>query len=59
MKKAVILARVSTQQQEFERQINELTEFANRMNLQIVKVFANKISGAKKKRRPSRNSGND
>jgi DNA invertase Pin-like site-specific DNA recombinase len=48
MKKAVILARVSTQQQEFERQINELTEFANRMNLQIVKVFANKISGAKK-----------
>ena len=48
MKKAVILARVSTQHQEFERQINELTEFANRMNLQIVKVFANKISGAKK-----------
>ena len=48
MKKAVILARVSTAQQEFERQINELTEFANRMNIQIVKVFANKISGAKK-----------
>lgn len=48
MKKAVILARVSTQQQEYERQINELNEFANRMNLQIVKVFANKISGAKK-----------
>lgn len=48
MKKAVILARVSTQQQEFERQINELTEFANKMNIQIVKVFANKISGAKK-----------
>jgi DNA invertase Pin-like site-specific DNA recombinase len=48
MKKAVILARVSTAQQEYERQINELTEFANRMNLQIVKVFANKISGAKK-----------
>ena len=48
MKKAVILARVSTQQQEFERQINELTEFANRMNIQIVKVFSNKISGAKK-----------
>lgn len=48
MKKAVILARVSTQQQEYERQISELTEFANKMNIQIAKVFSNKISGAKK-----------
>lgn len=48
MAKAVILARVSTQKQEYERQINELTSYAKSQNLEILKVFANKISGAKK-----------
>ena len=48
MKKVVILARVSTQNQEFERQINELSEYAANHKLEIVKVFSNKISGAKK-----------
>lgn len=48
MAKAVILARVSTQQQEYERQINELSAYAKSQNTEIVKVFANKISGAKK-----------
>lgn len=47
MKKAVILARVSTMVQDYERQISELTEYAQTHNLEIVKVFANKVSGAK------------
>lgn len=47
MEKVVILARVSTQQQDFDRQITELTEYCDRMNWQIEKVFANKVSGAK------------
>lgn len=48
MQKVVILARVSTQNQEFDRQIKELTEYAKTHNLKVVKVFSNKISGAKK-----------
>jgi len=48
MKKIVILARVSTQNQEFERQINELSEYAASHNMEVVKVFSNKVSGAKK-----------
>lgn len=48
MKKVVILARVSTQNQEFERQINELSEYAASHNMEVVKVFSNKVSGAKK-----------
>ena len=45
MVKVVLLCRVSTQAQDYERQINELTEFCNRMDWQVVRVFANKISG--------------
>ena len=45
MVKVVLLCRVSTQAQDYERQINELTEFCNRMEWQVVKVFANKVSG--------------
>jgi DNA invertase Pin-like site-specific DNA recombinase len=48
MQKALILARVSTQNQDYQRQINELTAFANTSGMTIVKVFANKVSGAKK-----------
>ena len=48
MEKVVILARVSTDKQEYERQINELTEYCRKMNWQVEKVFANKISGAVK-----------
>ena len=47
MKTAVILARVSTQSQDYERQINELSEYANSHSLEVVKIFANKISGVK------------
>jgi len=48
MKKVVILARVSTQNQEFERQINELSEYAVSHDMEVKKVFSNKVSGAKK-----------
>lgn len=48
MERVVILARVSTDKQEYERQINELTEYCRKMNWQVEKVFANKISGAVK-----------
>lgn len=45
MVKVVLLCRVSTQTQDYERQVNELTEFCSRMEWQVAKVFANKISG--------------
>lgn len=45
----VLLCRVSTNTQDYTRQINELTDYCNKMGWEIVKVFANKISGAKKK----------
>lgn len=48
MKKVCILARVSTQMQDYDRQINELTSFAKSHQMEVVKVFANKISGATK-----------
>ncbi|MBQ5679153.1 MAG: recombinase family protein [Rikenellaceae bacterium] len=46
MESVVILARVSTERQEYQRQINELEEYCQKMNWQVEKVFANKISGA-------------
>lgn len=46
--KVVILARVSTANQDFERQTIELTAHCKIMNWEIVNVFANKTSGAKK-----------
>ncbi len=45
---AVIYARVSTIGQDYERQLNDLRDYADRMGYEIVKVFAEKISGAKK-----------
>ena len=46
--KVVILARVSTSKQEYDRQINELSEHCSKMGWEVAKVFANKVSGAKK-----------
>ena len=46
MEKVVILVRVSTEKQEYQRQINELEAYCQKMNWQVEKVFANKISGA-------------
>ena len=48
MEKVVILARVSTDKQDYQRQIVELTDYCSKVGWEIVKVFANKISGAKK-----------
>lgn len=46
--KVVIYSRVSTQSQDYARQTNELKEYAVKMNWQVVRVFEEKISGAKK-----------
>lgn len=46
--KVVLLCRVSTQSQDYTRQVNELTEYCNKAGWSIEKVFANKVSGAKK-----------
>ena len=49
MEKVVIFARVSTERnQDYQRQINELTEYCSKVGWDPVKIFANKISGAKK-----------
>ena len=46
--KVVILARVSTDKQEYNRQVVELTNYCDKMGCEVMKVFANKVSGAKK-----------
>jgi DNA invertase Pin-like site-specific DNA recombinase len=45
--KVVIYARVSTAIQDYKRQTEELTSYAEKMNWQVVKTFEEKISGAK------------
>ena len=45
---ACIYARVSTNSQEFDRQIAELRQYADRMGYEVVMEFSEKISGAKK-----------
>lgn len=47
MMKTVIFARVSTNVQEYDRQINELTVLAKLNGWSVEAVFAEKISGAK------------
>ena len=46
MEKVILLVRVSTDRQEYRRQINELNDFCAKMNWEIVGTFANKVSGA-------------
>ena len=46
--KVVIYARVSTKTQEFDRQVAELREYAQKMEYEVVAEFTEKISGAKK-----------
>ena len=48
MKKVVIFARVSTNGQDYERQVNELTALSQQNNWVVVATFCEKISGAKK-----------
>ena len=47
MKKVVVFARVSTNVQEYDRQVNELTALANNNGWCVEATFAEKISGAK------------
>lgn len=47
MDKVVILARVSTDKQEYQRQVNELTDYCHRVGWNVEAVFSNKVSGAK------------
>ena len=47
MEKVVILARVSTDKQEYQRQVNELTDYCQRVGWSVESVFCNKVSGAK------------
>lgn len=47
MDKVVILARVSTSEQEYQRQVNELTDYCNRVGWSVEAMFCNKVSGAK------------
>jgi DNA invertase Pin-like site-specific DNA recombinase len=46
--KVIIFSRVSTLAQDYQRQTNELLEYAEKMGYSVEKVFEEKISGAKK-----------
>ena len=48
MEKVALLLRVSTSAQDYEYQHSTLIELCERKGWEIVKVFANKVSGAKK-----------
>ena len=48
MDKVVILARVSTDKQEYHRQLSELQDYCSKMGWKVVREFANKVSGAQK-----------
>lgn len=45
MEKVVILVRVSTDKQDYQRQINELTDYCKKVGWEILRVFKNKVSG--------------
>lgn len=47
MDKVVILGRVSTDKQDYQRQVVELQEYCNKVGWEVVKVFVNKVSGVK------------
>ncbi len=47
MEQVVILARVSTDKQEYQRQLNELNDYCNGVGWDVKATFCNKISGAK------------
>ena len=46
--KVIIFSRVSTLTQDYQRQTDELLEYADKMGYSVEKVFEEKISGAKK-----------
>ena len=48
MTRVALLVRVSTDKQDYHRQIQELQEFCTKMSWEVIKVFAASVSGAKK-----------
>ena len=48
MDRVVILARVSTDKQEYQRQVNELNDYCRCVGWSVEAVFSNKVSGAKR-----------
>jgi DNA invertase Pin-like site-specific DNA recombinase len=46
--RVIIFSRVSTSIQDNQRQIDELREYSQKMNFEVIKVFEEKISGGKK-----------
>ena len=46
--RVVIYARVSTREQDYDRQLVELREYADRMGYEVVREFSEKVSGAKR-----------
>lgn len=48
MEKVVLYCRVSTQVQDYERQVSDLTQFAKKHQWEIAETFTEKISGAKR-----------
>mgnify|MGYP001110389178 CR=1 FL=1 len=46
--KVVLLCRVSTNSQDYNRQVTELTAYCQQRGWDIEKIFTNKVSGAKK-----------
>lgn len=48
MDKVVILARVSTDKQEYQRQLVELKDYCSKVGWEVAAEFANKVSGAAK-----------
>ena len=47
MEKVVILGRVSTDRQDYQRQVNELQDYCMKVGWEVVSVFTNKVSGVK------------
>lgn len=47
MEKVVILGRVSTDRQDYQRQVNELQDFCMKVGWEVVSIFTNKVSGVK------------
>ena len=48
MEQVVLFCRVSTQVQDYDRQVSDLTQLAERHNWNISETFTEKVSGAKK-----------
>ena len=48
MEKVALLVRVSTDKQDYQRQIVELTQYCSKVGWKVAETFANKVSGAKK-----------